>query len=145
MIVTNAKVLTMDPANPRAEAVALDADKIVAVGTRAEVEALATPGSKVIDAKGRILLPGFFESHLHLVLGGAELMQLQLGGGEGTERARCIPQLFRSASGPARRLRAGRRLWLFSSHHSITPLFDISFTVPVIRVRRPTRGRSSSA
>jgi predicted amidohydrolase YtcJ len=80
MIVTNAKVLTMDPALPRAEAVAVDQGKIIAVGTRAEIEALATPGTRIIDAKGRMLLPGFVESHLHLALGGAELMQLQLGG-----------------------------------------------------------------
>ena len=83
IIVTNASVLTMDAARPRAEAVALGGGRIVAVGTAAEVAALATPGTKVIDAKGRMLLPGFVESHLHLALGGAELMQLQLGGIEG--------------------------------------------------------------
>lgn len=93
LIVTNAKVLTMDPARPRAEAVALDGGKIVAVGTRAEVEALATPGTRVIDAKGRMLLPGFVESHLHLALGGAELMQLQLGGVTGFE---AVAQAFRA-------------------------------------------------
>jgi len=80
MIVTNARVLTMDKDRPRAEAVALAGGKILAVGSRAEVEALAGPGCQVIDAGGRTLLPGFFESHLHLVLGGAELVQLQLGG-----------------------------------------------------------------
>ena len=78
MIVTNAKVLTMDPARPRAEAVAMDGGRIVALGSRAEVEALATPGTRMIDAKGRMVLPGFVESHLHLALGGAELVQLQL-------------------------------------------------------------------
>ena len=78
MIVVNAKVLTMDPRNPRAEAVALGGGKVLAVGTRAEVEALAGPGAQVIDAKGRTVLPGFVESHLHLVLGGAELVQLQV-------------------------------------------------------------------
>ena len=46
----------------------------------AEVAALAGPGTQVIDADGRTLLPGFVESHLHLVLGGAELVHLQLGG-----------------------------------------------------------------
>ena len=80
MIVTGAKVLTMDPDRPRAEAVAVAAGRILAVGTRAEVEALAGPGCRVIDAGGRTLLPGFVESHLHLVLGGNELTQLQLGG-----------------------------------------------------------------
>lgn len=83
MIVVNARVLTMDPAKPRAEAVALGGGKVIAVGSRAEVEAMAGPGARVIDAGGRTVLPGFVESHLHLVLGGAELVQLQLGGVEG--------------------------------------------------------------
>lgn len=85
MIVTNAKVLTMDAAKPRAEAVALAGGKVLAVGSRAEVEALAGPRCRVIDAGGRTVLPGFVESHLHLVLGGLELVQLQLGGVAGFE------------------------------------------------------------
>ena len=83
MIVTNARVLTMDPARPRAEAVALAGGRIVAVGGRAEVEALAGPSTRLVDAGGRTLLPGFVESHLHLVLGSNELSQLQLGGLQG--------------------------------------------------------------
>ncbi|MBA4351613.1 MAG: hydrolase, partial [Rhodobacter sp.] len=79
LIVTNAKVLTMDPGRPRAVAVAVRAGRIAAVGG-AEVAALAGPATRVIDAGGRTLLPGFVESHLHLVLGGAELAQLQIGG-----------------------------------------------------------------
>ncbi|NGM45661.1 amidohydrolase [Rhodobacter sp. SGA-6-6] len=85
LIVTNARVLTMDPERPRAEAVAVAGGRILAVGARTEVEALARPGCRVIDAGGRTLLPGFVESHLHLVLGGNELTQLQLGGVEGFE------------------------------------------------------------
>lgn len=85
MIITNAKVLTMDEGRPRAEAVALGGGRILAVGSGAEVEALAGPGCRVIDAGGRTLLPGFVESHLHLVLGGNELSQLQLGGVSGFE------------------------------------------------------------
>ncbi len=84
-IITNAKVLTMDEARPRAEAVAWGGGRILAVGSRAEVEALAGPATRVVDAGGRTLLPGFVESHLHLVLGGNELSQLQLGGVEGFE------------------------------------------------------------
>jgi predicted amidohydrolase YtcJ len=82
LIITNAKMLTMDPARPRAEAVALSGGRILAVGTRAEVEALAGPGCRVIDAGGRTLLPGFVESHMHL-FGGAELQHLQLTGVSG--------------------------------------------------------------
>ena len=83
MILTNARVLTMDPARPRAEAVAVAGGRIAAVGSRAEVEALAGPATEVIDCKGATLLPGFVESHLHLVLGGAELAHLQLTHAEG--------------------------------------------------------------
>lgn len=84
LIVTNAKVLTMDPGRPRAVAVAVRAGRIAAVGG-AEVAALAGPATRVIDAGGRTLLPGFVESHLHLVLGGSELVQLQIGGVLGFE------------------------------------------------------------
>ena len=83
MIITNAKVLTMDEDRPRAEAVAVAGGRILAVGSRAEVEALAGPATRMVDAAGRTLLPGFVESHLHLVLGGNELSQLQLGGVSG--------------------------------------------------------------
>ena len=88
MIVTGAKVLTMDPDRPRAEAVALAGGRILAVGTAAEVAALAGPDTRVIEAGGRTLLPGFVESHLHLVLGGNELTQLQIGGVHGFDALR---------------------------------------------------------
>ncbi|WP_291338123.1 amidohydrolase [Albidovulum sp.] len=55
----------------------------VLLDARAEVEALAGPATEVIDCKGATLLPGFVESHLHLVLGGAELAHLQLTHADG--------------------------------------------------------------
>ncbi len=82
LIIANAKVLTMDEDRPTAEAVALGSGRILAVGTRAEVEAHAGPETKVVDAGGRSLLPGFVESHMHL-FGGAELQHLQLTGVQG--------------------------------------------------------------
>ncbi|MES2542444.1 MAG: amidohydrolase [Pseudomonadota bacterium] len=93
MIITNAKVLTMDEGYPRAEAVAFGGGRILAVGSRADVEALAGPGCRMVDAGGRTLLPGFVESHLHLVLGGNELSQLQLGGVSGFDE---LARLFRA-------------------------------------------------
>ena len=83
MIITNAKVLTMHRGQTRAQAVAIAGGKIVSLGARAHVEAIAHDGTKIIDAGGRSLLPGFFESHLHLGLGGAELAHLNLSGVEG--------------------------------------------------------------
>ena len=87
MIVTGAKVLTMDPAQPRAEAVALAGGKIIAVGSDATVMALRGPATQVIEAGGRTLLPGFVESHMHL-FGGAELQHLQLTGLHGHDALR---------------------------------------------------------
>ncbi|MCZ4256668.1 amidohydrolase [Sulfitobacter sp. G21635-S1] len=70
LVFTNASVLTMDPDAPRATAVAICGDRITAVGTDAEIAAMAGPETSRIDAKGRTLLPGFVESHVHLFMGG---------------------------------------------------------------------------
>ncbi|GLT10961.1 hydrolase [Sulfitobacter porphyrae] len=70
LVFTNASVLTMDPDAPRATAVAISGDRITAVGTDAEIAAMAGPETSRIDAKGRTLLPGFVESHVHLFMGG---------------------------------------------------------------------------
>lgn len=79
MILHNARVLTMDPANPRAQAVAVRGGRIAAVGDDAAVLALATPGTRLVDAGGATLLPGFVESHLHLFSGAYGQTLLQVG------------------------------------------------------------------
>ena len=78
-ILTNARILTMDPDRPRAEALAIAEGRILAIGTSAGIEALAGARTEVIDARGATLLPGFVESHCHLFMGGAELGHLQVG------------------------------------------------------------------
>ncbi|AWD22945.1 amidohydrolase [Fuscovulum blasticum] len=98
LIIKNAKVLTMDPDLPRAEAVACAGGKVLAVGRSADMAALAGPDTVVIDADGRTLLPGFVESHLHLVLGGAELEQLQLGGVAGFEALKAAFHAYATAN-----------------------------------------------
>lgn len=97
LIVTNGAVLTMDPARPEAEAVAVADGRITAVGSRAEIERLAGPRTDMIDAGGGTVLPGFVESHLHLVLGGAELAHLQLAGVHGAEALTRAAQSFAAA------------------------------------------------
>ncbi|QBX34953.1 amidohydrolase [Paracoccus liaowanqingii] len=78
LVIRNARVLTMDADAPPAQAVAVAGDRIAAVGDDAEIMALAGPDTRIIDAKGGALLPGFVESHLHLFSGGAGLTLLQL-------------------------------------------------------------------
>lgn len=65
-ILVNAKVLTMDPGRPRAEAVALAGERIVAVGSNANIRRLASSSASTIDCQGRTLLPGFNDAHIHL-------------------------------------------------------------------------------
>src|ERR1700690_551474 len=78
LIITNAKVWTVDKAHPTAEAVAVLGDRIVAVGSTAEIAALRGPDTKVIDGGGKLLLPGFNDANVHFVDGGRSLDAVQL-------------------------------------------------------------------
>ena len=78
LIVTNAAVYTVDKQHPKAEAVAVIGDRIVAVGSRADIDLWRGPKTKVIDAGGKLLLPGFNDAHVHFIQGGAQLEQVQL-------------------------------------------------------------------
>ncbi|MFH8410336.1 amidohydrolase [Streptomyces sp. NPDC018019] len=64
-IFVNAAVITVDPARPRAEALAVTDGRITAVGDDAEIRALAGPATDVVDLGGRTVLPGFVEAHGH--------------------------------------------------------------------------------
>ena len=66
----NGKVITVDADDTVAEAVAVKMGKIVKVGTSEEVEALAGEGTTVIDLKGRAVLPGLTDAHVHMIQGG---------------------------------------------------------------------------
>jgi len=62
---TGGTILTMDATRPRAEALAVNAGRIVAVGSAAEVETCRGPGTRVVDLEGGTLMPGFVEAHGH--------------------------------------------------------------------------------
>ena len=66
LILSHATVLTMDPQQPWAEAIALREGRIAAVGTTAQVLARRGRGTRVIDCRGAAVLPGFIDAHLHL-------------------------------------------------------------------------------
>jgi predicted amidohydrolase YtcJ len=70
----------MDPARPRAEAVAVRAGRIAAVGSAAEVSALVGPGTRVIELGGRTVTPGLVDAHCHLYGLGVALETLPLRG-----------------------------------------------------------------
>src|ERR1041384_2410973 len=78
LIITNAKIWTVDKTRPNAEALAVLGERIVAVGSAAEVDAWHGPQTKVLDAQGKLVLPGFNDAHVHFVDGGDHLSAVQL-------------------------------------------------------------------
>ncbi len=65
MIITNGKILTVDANFTIAEAMAIKDDKILAVGTNGEIKKLAGRDSKIIDARGKTIIPGIIDAHQH--------------------------------------------------------------------------------
>ena len=78
LIVLNGRVYTADGNGTMAEAVAVQGNKIVEVGSSREVQRLRRPQTVVVDARGGAVLPGFNDSHLHLLSGGLALTQIDL-------------------------------------------------------------------
>ena len=78
LVVVNTRVRTMDAKRPEAEAVAVYGNRIMAVGTNAEVRALAGARTRVVDAKGALVLPGFNDAHVHFLSGGFQLSSVDL-------------------------------------------------------------------
>jgi predicted amidohydrolase YtcJ len=78
LIITNAKIWTVDKARPQAEALAVLGERIVAVGSATDVDVWHGPQTRVLDAHGKLLLPGFNDSHVHLADGGSSLQEVQL-------------------------------------------------------------------
>src|ERR1019366_5987530 len=87
-IITNARVYTVDANQPTAEAVAIVGDRIVGVGSNAEIDAWRADKTIVIDARGHLLLPGFNDAHVHFIPGGMQLDSINL-------REAATPEAFR--------------------------------------------------
>src|SRR5688572_32179350 len=77
-IIVNAAVHTMDPAQPIAEAVAIYANRIVAVGSTKDIKILAGSNTRTINANKRLLLPSFNDAHTHFLSGGFQLSSVDL-------------------------------------------------------------------
>jgi predicted amidohydrolase YtcJ len=83
-IVLHGRVYTENAKQPWAQAVAIRGAKIVAVGSDAEIEKMRAVGTKVIDAAGRLVLPGFVDSHIHFMDGSLSLGRVNLEGAKDT-------------------------------------------------------------
>jgi predicted amidohydrolase YtcJ len=104
LIVEHARIWTVDAARPEAQALAVLGDRIVAVGSDEDVHAWQGPRTRVVDAGGRRLLPGFNDAHVHFSDGGASLAAVQLND------ARSAAEFTRRIGAFAKTLKAGQ--WL---------------------------------
>lgn len=78
LAIVNARVWTGDTAAPWAEAVSVAGERLLAVGTNDQVRAGLAAGTRVIDAGGAMVTPGFIDSHVHFIDGGRALTSVQL-------------------------------------------------------------------
>jgi hypothetical protein len=78
LIVVNAKVWTVDASRPRAEAIAVAGESILAVGSEEEIRRLAGASAQLLDAGGNTVLPGFIDAHAHFATGGFQLSSVDL-------------------------------------------------------------------
>ncbi len=85
LVITGAKIYTVNPAQPWAQAVAVRGERIVFVGTSRQVKKFVGPSTRVIRAGGRLLLPGFQDSHVHFVSGSLNLNRVDLAGTRNVE------------------------------------------------------------
>lgn len=86
-LIINANVLTMDDANPKAEAIYIENGRIAAIGSNVQFRSLSHWESEIIDLKGQTIIPGFIDCHTHFFQLGLKRLQLDLRGTQSLEEA----------------------------------------------------------
>lgn len=98
LVVTNAKIITVDNKSTVAQAMAVKDGRFQRIGTREEIAGMIGPNTKVVDAGGRTIIPGLTDSHFH-----------DAGGGPGVDlsKARSLAELFAQVAEAARKAAPG--------------------------------------
>ncbi len=93
LVLVKAKIVTLDRKKPRAEAMAVAGGKIIAVGSDSAIRRFTGPQTRVIDVGGKLVLPGFIDSHVHFTGIGNQFSHLDLRGM--TARAEILDEVAR--------------------------------------------------
>ena len=120
LIVTNARVYTMDAQQPRAEAFAVHAGRLIAIGSSDAIRSLAGPSTQRIDAKGMTIVPGFIDTHNHA--GGTTLLYEVLVGNPFEVEFVTIASIIEKLRARARETPPGT--WVSGFFHDDTKLKD---------------------
>lgn len=78
LIITNASIWTANENQQDAQAMAISADTILAIGTNKEIEKFVGENTRIENAEGKFIAPGFIDSHVHLMMGGNSLLSVSL-------------------------------------------------------------------
>jgi len=86
----NGKIYTLDNKNPLAESVITEGNKIIFVGSNEEAKKIIDINTKIIDLKGKLMLPGFIDNHTHFISGGFHLSGINLRNAKSTSEFKNI-------------------------------------------------------
>ncbi len=117
LLLTGGRVLTMDPARPRAEAVLVRGERILAVGSAAELARLASPGAARLPLSGACLIPGFNDNHLHAMSMGEYATRVRVHGLGPREIIEVLRERFAGAP-------RGQILWAYGWDYPQVPSPD---------------------
>ncbi len=135
LLLHGGRVLTLDPARPVAEAVAISAGQILAVGAKREMYSFISPRTQTLSCRGQTVLPGFIDPHLHLFAWASRFCGIDL------TAARSIPEIQRLLAERLPRISPGEWLrgygydefLLFEKRHPTKHDLDlVSLDLPVI-------------
>ncbi|HEX5012625.1 MAG TPA: amidohydrolase [Candidatus Limnocylindrales bacterium] len=143
LVLTAGHVHTVDPATPRAEAVAVVGERIAAVGSAADVRPWIGPRTRVVDLAGRLLVPGFQDAHVHPVYGGMDRLECDVREAVGREGVIAAVRAYAEAH-PEKTWIVGSG-WYMSDFENGTPRReDLDAVVPDRPVFLPNRDGHSS-
>lgn len=115
LVATNARILTLEPDQPEAEALAVSSGRLLAVGEKEEMAPLARQARRVVDLHGRTVVPGFIDSHTHLADQGLHLLGLDLSS------ASSIEEVIRMVKGRVARAKPGEFIIGYGWDESLWP------------------------
>jgi predicted amidohydrolase YtcJ len=118
VILANGNIITLNPSKPQAEAIVIRDNKIIGVGTDKKMISIAGKNAKVIDLERRTVLPGFADSHIHLIHYGLMLSSIILD----VREARSIDEIKETVGRRAREKPKG--IWITGHGWSTTDLVE---------------------
>jgi predicted amidohydrolase YtcJ len=130
LVLTGGHVHTVDPALPRAEAVAVAGERIAFVGSARVAAAWIGPRTRVVDLAGRLLLPGFQDAHVHPVYGGMDLLECDLREHEGSRETTLAAIAEYAAAHPDRQWIVGSGWYMGDFEHGTPRREDLDAVVP---------------